>query len=223
MDTRTAITLTAVTRTTMATLMAMATHMMTTTTRSTDTDTTMSTTNINVQSAAIHVIGDLLSSIGVLIAAFAIWINPDLTILDPICTFVFSVFVLATTIQLMSNSLKVLMEATPFDIDSEEVVEQLLKIDGVADVHDLHVWNLTVGKVSLSAHVTIHPTNANGPVTVDDYIAILAKSQSMLCSRYGIHHATIQLETSAGVENVDVNSSSPPSVLHCQPVMCRTG
>ncbi|RKO90662.1 hypothetical protein BDK51DRAFT_15297, partial [Blyttiomyces helicus] len=60
--------------------------------------------NINVQSAAIHVIGDLLSSIGVLIAASAIWINPDLTILDPICTFVFSVFVLATTIQLMSNS-----------------------------------------------------------------------------------------------------------------------
>ncbi|TPX57968.1 hypothetical protein PhCBS80983_g03446 [Powellomyces hirtus] len=200
--------------------------------------------NINVQSAAIHVIGDLLSSIGVLIAATIIWINPERTIVDPICTFVFSIFVLATTVQLMYNSLTVLMEATPEDIDPLAVASDLRRIEGVQDIHDLHIWNLTLGKVSLSAHLQIeyHHPSTRAELTLADYHSILAEAQNMLCARYGIHHATIQLEglhgsvagsltgsSEQGESEVDLdveaNDSDVPKTvtrLHCNPAMCRT-
>ncbi|KAJ3023289.1 hypothetical protein HKX48_003740 [Thoreauomyces humboldtii] len=152
--------------------------------------------NINVHAAAIHVIGDLLSSIGVLIAATIIWIKPDMTIVDPICTFVFSVFVLGTTVQLMYNSLTVLMEATPEDIDPHAVATDLRSIAGVEDIHDLHIWNLTLGKASLSVHLHIQENWAATllPLDLADYHKILAEAQEMLCETYGIHHATVQLE-----------------------------
>ncbi|KAJ3037262.1 hypothetical protein HDV00_001827 [Rhizophlyctis rosea] len=183
--------------------------------------------NINITSAAIHVLGDLLSSVGVLIAAITIWIRPDLTIVDPICTFIFSVFVLATTIRLMYNSLTVLMEATPSDIDPHAVEKDLHCIPGVRDVHDLHIWNLTIGKPSLSVHITIHrvdPTTS-AELIVQDYHRILAAAQELVCSRYGIHHATVQLE---GEGFVDEDSASEGSVngiasAHCNPNMCRLG
>ncbi|KAI8801064.1 cation efflux family-domain-containing protein, partial [Cladochytrium replicatum] len=113
--------------------------------------------NVNIKSAALHVIGDLISSIGVLISAAIIWAYPSMTIVDPICTFVFSIIVIMTTVRLMSNSITVLMEGTPTDIDPEQVAADLLKIPGVTDVHDLHIWTLTVGKVALAAHLDVHP------------------------------------------------------------------
>ncbi|KAI8806863.1 cation efflux family-domain-containing protein [Cladochytrium replicatum] len=113
--------------------------------------------NVNIKSAALHVIGDLISSIGVLISAAIIWAYPSMTIVDPICTFVFSIIVIMTTFRLMSNSITVLMEGTPTDIDPEQVAADLLKIPGVTDVHDLHIWALTVGKVALAAHLDVHP------------------------------------------------------------------
>ncbi|KAJ3210160.1 Metal tolerance protein 1 [Dinochytrium kinnereticum] len=111
-------------------------------------------TNINVQSAAIHVIGDLISSIGVLISSIIILVWPEMTIVDPICTFLFSVFVILTTVTLMNNSLRVLMEATPVDIDPIAIERSLLtEIPNVIDVHDLHIWTLTQGKTFLIAHI----------------------------------------------------------------------
>ncbi|KAJ3052098.1 hypothetical protein HK097_006899 [Rhizophlyctis rosea] len=181
--------------------------------------------NINITSAAIHVIGDLLSSIGVLIAAIVIWVRPDLTIVDPICTFVFSVFVLATTIRLMYNSVTVLMEATPSDIDPHAVDADLREITGVRDVHDLHIWNLTIGKPSLSVHITIHrlDPHTSAELLVSDYHRILASAQELVCSKYGIHHATVQLEGEGFVDDHDSGSEGSVGGGHCSPAMCRTG
>jgi zinc transporter 2 len=75
-------------------------------------------------------------------------VKPEWTIVDPICTVLFSILVMFTTYRLVLDSLGILMEGTPTHIDPEEVEEALLLIEGVTLVHDLHVWNLTAGKVT---------------------------------------------------------------------------
>lgn len=82
-----------------------------------------------------------------LIASIIIMIKPSWTIVDPICTVFFSALVMFTTYRLVWDSLGILMEGTPTHIDPEEIEASLLKIPGVTLVHDLHVWNLTAGKV----------------------------------------------------------------------------
>jgi cation diffusion facilitator family transporter len=77
-------------------------------------------------------------------------IKPSWTIVDPICTVFFSALVMFTTYRLVWDSLGILMEGTPTHIDPEEIEASLLKIPGVTLVHDLHVWNLTAGKVGMS-------------------------------------------------------------------------
>ncbi|XP_046864956.1 zinc transporter 2-like isoform X2 [Xenia sp. Carnegie-2017] len=111
--------------------------------------------NVNVQAAFVHVIGDLLQSLGVLVAAIIIKFKPNWSIADPICTFVFSVIVLFTTITILRDALLVLMEGTPKGIDLDEIKERMRKINGVTAIHDLHVWSLTVGTLALSAHLDI--------------------------------------------------------------------
>jgi len=88
-----------------------------------------------LSSAWIHVIGDLISSVGVVIAAIIIKFKPNLLIVDPICTFIFSVIVLFTTFKLVGKSVAVLMEATPSHIDPLEIEEDLAKVPGVRAVH----------------------------------------------------------------------------------------
>lgn len=74
-------------------------------------------------------------------------VKPSWTIVDPICTVLFSILVMFTTYRLVLDSLGILMEGTPTHIDPEEIESSLLEIPGVVLVHDLHVWNLTAGKV----------------------------------------------------------------------------
>lgn len=76
-------------------------------------------------------------------------------IIDPICTFIFSVLVLITTYNIIKDALLVLMEALPKGIEFEEVMTTLLMIDGVKRVHNLRIWALSLDKVAMSAHVAI--------------------------------------------------------------------
>ncbi|KAF9981985.1 hypothetical protein BGZ75_006663 [Mortierella antarctica] len=166
--------------------------------------------NINVKAATLHVIGDLISSVGVLVASLIIMFKPSWTIVDPICTILFSILVMFTTYRLVLDSLGILMEGTPTHIDPEEIEASLLEIPGVVVVHDLHVWNLTAGKPSMAVHLQLGPVY---PVTMQDlsmadYDRILTEAQNVVCGRFQIHHSTIQLETSS-------NSSE-----HCRPDMC---
>lgn len=139
-------------------------------------------TNINVRAALIHVIGDAIQAIGVMIAAAVIWYHPDAHIADPICTFLFSILVLFTTIRLIRQSVGVLMEGSPDGIVPNEVQVALQNIPGVIEVHDLHIWSLTVGKPALSVHML---ADGNG---------VLEKATRLLAGEYNIHHATIQVE-----------------------------
>uniref|UniRef100_A0ACD6AP52 Uncharacterized protein n=1 Tax=Avena sativa TaxID=4498 RepID=A0ACD6AP52_AVESA len=111
--------------------------------------------NINVHSAYLHVIGDSIQSIGVMIGGGLIWYKPEWKIIDLICTLIFSVIVLFTTVKMIRNILEVLMESTPREIDATRLESGLREMEGVIAVHELHIWAITVGKVLLACHVTI--------------------------------------------------------------------
>jgi len=109
--------------------------------------------NINVRAATLHVLGDLLQSIGVIIASAVIWWKPEWSVADPICTFIFALLVLLTTWGMLGDIVDVLMEKTPTGIDIEGVTMSLWSVPGVTGVHCLHVWALTSGKYLASVHV----------------------------------------------------------------------
>nr|XP_014339958.1 PREDICTED: zinc transporter 8-like [Latimeria chalumnae] len=111
--------------------------------------------NASVRAAFIHVIGDLLQSVSVLVSALIIFFKPEYKIADPICTFVFSVFVLVTTVTILRDILLVLMEGTPIGMNYNVVKEKILTVNGVKAVHNLHLWALTMNQVVLSAHIAI--------------------------------------------------------------------
>ena len=90
--------------------------------------------------AFIHVVGDFLQSLGVFIAAIVIYFKPEWDIIDPICTFVFSLLVLATTISILRKTLSVLLEATPSGIDYDVVKSTFLSVQGIRQIHSLR-WN----------------------------------------------------------------------------------
>uniref|UniRef100_A0ACD5Y3D0 Uncharacterized protein n=1 Tax=Avena sativa TaxID=4498 RepID=A0ACD5Y3D0_AVESA len=142
--------------------------------------------NINVHSAYLHVIGDSIQSIGVMIGGGLIWYKPEWKIIDLICTRIFSVIVLFTTVKMIRNILEVLMESTPREIDATRLESGLSEMEGVIAVHELHIWAITVGKVLLACHVTI-TQDADADQMLDKVIGYIK-------AEYNISHVTIQIE-----------------------------
>lgn len=152
--------------------------------------------NINVRAAFIHVIGDLIQSVGVVIAGYVIWFGKHYAeteeqikrfqLADPICTFFFSILVLFSTLTVLRDALRVLMEGTPRHIDHEEVRNELDEIPGVKCAHSLHIWSLTLNKIALAAHLAVEPGANNQEV--------LNRASQMLKERYSIHQTTLQVE-----------------------------
>jgi len=152
--------------------------------------------NINVRSAFVHVLGDFVQSIGVVIAAALIWYDHNLRMLDPVCTLIFSVIVVFTTTTLIKDALDVLMENVPRHINLDKVVELFLQLPDVAGVHDLHVWNLSMGKAALSVHLLAKASTVDnsGKVVPACADGILRKAQKLCSAEFDIHHSTIQIE-----------------------------
>ncbi|CAB3399693.1 unnamed protein product [Caenorhabditis bovis] len=142
--------------------------------------------NINVRAAFVHILGDLLQSLGVLIAALFIYFKPSWVIIDPICTLLFSVIVLCTTIYILRDAIIVLLEGRPNSIDFSKVFASLADIDGVKKVHDLRIWCLTMDKIALSVHLEVDSDSKSQEV--------LRKARSMLKLTYNVHEITVQIE-----------------------------
>ncbi|XP_058450285.1 proton-coupled zinc antiporter SLC30A2-like isoform X2 [Malaya genurostris] len=142
--------------------------------------------NINVRAAFIHVLSDFVQSLGVFIAALVIYFKPEWNIIDPICTFLFSFLVLATTIAIMKDALLVLMEGTPKYLDYTEVMQMFLQIQGVVRVHNLRIWALSINKIALSAHLAVEP-NTNTE-------AVLQQATRSIHAKYDFFETTLQIE-----------------------------
>ena len=142
--------------------------------------------NINVRAAYLHVLGDLIQSVGVALAALLIWWRPAYARADPICTLFFSAIVLFTTLRLIGETVNVLMEGTPRNIDIAEVGAALIALDGVMQVQDLHVWSLSMGRAALSAQLRCD-------ASVSDPHRITMAAEQLCRNRFGIEHTTIQV------------------------------
>ncbi|XP_029427560.1 zinc transporter 2 isoform X2 [Rhinatrema bivittatum] len=140
----------------------------------------------NVRAAFIHVLGDLLQSVGVLVAAFVIYFKPEYKMIDPICTFLFSFLVLVTTLTILRDVLLVLMEGTPKGVDFNDVKETLLSITGVKALHSLHIWALTVTHPVLSVHIAVYENT--------DAQKVLKEASRQLQNKFNFYTTTIQIE-----------------------------
>ncbi|NWS57611.1 ZNT8 protein, partial [Chunga burmeisteri] len=143
--------------------------------------------NASLRAAFVHAIGDLFQSISVLISALIIFFKPEYKVADPVCTFVFSIFVLATTITILRDILIVLMEGTSKGFAYDAVKARILAVEKVESVHNLHLWSLTMNQTILSAHVA----------TADraDSQKILRDITQALFEHYSFCSITIQIET----------------------------
>jgi len=142
--------------------------------------------NINLQGAYLHVMTDMIQSVGVMIAGAIVWAEPKWFIVDLVCTLIFSVLSLGTTLPMLRNIYGILMERTPSEIDISKLESGIRNIKGVQDVHDLHVWAITVGKLVLSCHVVADP----GISSID----LLGTIKHYCEKTYQIQHVTIQIE-----------------------------
>jgi cobalt-zinc-cadmium efflux system protein len=141
--------------------------------------------SLNLRGAYLHVLSDLLGSIGAVAAGIAIvWTGWDGV--DPLVSVAIAVLILVGSFTLVREAVDVLMEAVPGHIDVDELRRALEDVPGTAEVHDLHVWSLTTGRHALSAHAvtdgTRHPD------------AILDGMASLCARRFHIDHVTIQIE-----------------------------
>lgn len=151
--------------------------------------------SININAAILHVLGDLMQSVGVIIAALVIWFIPSWKLADPLCTLLFSVIVITTTMRVMKQGVRVLMEGTPDGIDSQEVAAALQSIPSVIAVHDLHIWSLSVDQPALAVHLVVaFKGEDNGSALAESPEEVLNQVNDMLQTKYHISHTTIQLE-----------------------------
>ncbi len=145
-------------------------------------------TNLNIRGAWLHIFGDALGSVAILVAAGFISLF-GWYIADPIAGAVIAVLILVSAIRLTRDAVDILMEAVPRHISLLEVRDALRQQPGVEDVHDLHIWTLASGFVALSAHiVTSH-------VWGEDIRQLLVNLRRLVRDRYGISHTTLQIET----------------------------
>ncbi|MDD9148599.1 cation diffusion facilitator family transporter [Sporolactobacillus sp. CQH2019] len=140
--------------------------------------------NLNVKSAFVHVLGDLFGSVGAIAAALLIgffgW-----EIADPIASVVVSLIIVRSGWQVTRASINILMESRPDNLNVEEIRSRIMEVDGIRGIHDLHVWTITSGFLSLSCHLTVDKRA--------DRDEMLRKVERVLES-YNLGHSTIQIE-----------------------------
>lgn len=142
---------------------------------------------LNERGAFLHMFGDLLSSVAVIVGAL-VMIVADVWIVDPILSVMISVIILAGAWKLVTQSTSILLESTPSHIDLEDLSKGLMGIDGVTGIHDLHVWTLSSGLHAMSAHLVVKDR------MLSDCSGVVQMGESMLRERFGISHTTIQVE-----------------------------
>ena len=151
-------------------------------------------TNLNVRAALRHVLADLLSSAGVIVAGLLV-LGPGWQEADPAVSLVIALLVLLSAWGVLRESLGVLLEATPRGIDAKAVGTAMAAAPGVVGVHDLHIWTITSGFPSLSAHVTVEPGA--------DCHAIRRQLEAMLHQRFRLDHTTLQVEHADGLVQLE--------------------
>ncbi len=155
--------------------------------------------DLNLRSAFIHLAGDALSTLGALIAGIGIALT-GIQVLDPLASVLIGALILWNGWGIVRETVSILLESTPRDIDMSAMVRDLLRVESVRSVHDLHVWSISSNLRALSAHVLTDDMPISAGARVQREI------NEILSKQYSVAHATLQLEC-AGCE---------PDLLYCE-------
>ncbi len=154
--------------------------------------------NLNTRGAFLHVIGDMLGSVGAIVAAM-VMLATGWYLADPILSAVIGLLVLWSAWRLLRESVEVLLESTPNDIDPVEVVSAMNGVPGVSGVHDVHIWTVTSGFVAMSGHIEVPD--------LEQWPRMLGELTGLLRGEFGIAHVTLQPEEPNGAWDVDPGCS----------------
>lgn len=157
---------------------------------------------LNVEGAYLHLLADAWSSVATIAVGIALTFT-DYYILDPLFAVLIAAIVLYSTRDLLFDSLNILLQGAPGGVDVDHVKSYLENLDGVLDVHDVHVWALSSTEYTLSAHVIV--------ADEADSDAVVARCQRELRSEFDIGHATIQIESEAYTHVADFDCYSTTS------------
>lgn len=146
--------------------------------------------NINMRGAFLHVMGDLLGSVGAIIAALLIW-GFNFTIADPIASIIVSILIIKSSWGITKSSLNILMEGTPSDVNLSKVISTIIDEPQVENVHDCHIWTISNEMNALSCHAVVADT-----MSIQEGEVLLNRLEHKL-EHLNIQHMTIQLETNA--------------------------
>jgi cobalt-zinc-cadmium efflux system protein len=145
--------------------------------------------NLNLRAAFLHVLGDLLGSVGAIAAALLILFF-DWGWADPVASVVVALLVLISGWRVTKDAVHVLMEGTPKNVDLKDVIAAIERVEGIEGIHDLHVWSITSGQNALSCHAVV-----SDELTIRESQELLRKIEHELKHK-GIGHVTVQLENS---------------------------
>ena len=143
--------------------------------------------DLNLRSAFVHLMGDVLSTVGAVIAGVIIYFT-NANWLDPFVSVLIGFLILYNAWGILRDAIDILLEATPRDVDVQAMVKDIAQVNGVLGVHDIHVWSLTQSLRTMSAHILTNDLHISAGVDIQHQI------NEMLYHRYNITHATLQLE-----------------------------
>ncbi len=144
-------------------------------------------TNLNIRGAFLHIVGDALSSVGVIIGGIII-LYTGWYLIDPILSMMISLVIIYGSWALVKESVNILLEAVPGHIDIDTIAAEMAKIRGVREAYHIHAWTITSGVYAMSAHVLIDDQPVSGSRNIIDEI------KEMLSEKFNVLHSTIQLE-----------------------------
>lgn len=144
--------------------------------------------NLNIKAAYLHLMGDTLSSVAVIIGGIAIWIW-DIFWLDPLITTFVGVYIIWHTWGIVKQTTNILMQGTPDGIEIEQIKLEIEKIDGIKDIHHIHIWNLSDSQIFLEAHI-----NLDKDLKVSQAMNIKKEVEELLKNNYKVDHITLQIE-----------------------------
>lgn len=144
--------------------------------------------NLNIRAAYLHLIGDALTSVAVIAGAVCIWLF-QIYWIDPLVTVLISIYIFAHTFKILKESVGILMQFAPSQIDQQSVVHVLEEIQEISSVHHVHLWQLADHQIYFEAHLVL---SKNFPIS--DTQAVTENAKRLLNSRFGITHTTFQYE-----------------------------
>ena len=148
--------------------------------------------NLNIRAAYLHLIGDALTSVAVVVGAVCIWLF-QIYWIDPLVTVLISIYIFVHTYTILKESVGILMQFSPPEIDQEDVISAMEEIVEIRNVHHVHLWQLADHQIYFEAHLELIE---NFPVS--DTLNINKKAKQLLNSRFGITHTTFQYEYDSG-------------------------